>query len=268
MKILKQNDKLNIVLNNETDFKLDLGREENLQQFEEETLRDLINPIESFETIRFKHKSYIGATEECDIWFYFYFYNNWDNPTHVGGLDYTLANISEADNSKMLKDVTQSFFRLEFYKVPDGEEPERINRKLAFAKNLSLPLGEKVFSQKIGDYIFVPIFIGTNYRNKENMYFYWFQTEESLVQTVLTGDTFYMTARFFNTDTQQHTILNFGNKSKSVDSVVDENTDLYYKIVIDRSNYTYQVFTHDGVETRRIGKSGDPICFFEIQGGV
>jgi hypothetical protein len=154
---------------------------------------------------------------------------------------------------------------LEFFIVPDGENPDRTNRKLVFAKNLSLPLGEKVFYTGFNDYISVPIFNGSNYRNKENMYLFWFQDDDAFRGTMLTGTTFYMTARFFNGE--DGTVLNFSNTSLATNASVLEYRDLYYKVTIDRTDYSYQVFRYSGTTGTRIGESGDPIKFYEIVSG-
>ena len=57
MKILRKNTDLSLVLNQEVDFQMNLGWQENMQQFEDEVLSDIINPIENYETVRFIHNS-------------------------------------------------------------------------------------------------------------------------------------------------------------------------------------------------------------------
>jgi hypothetical protein len=280
MKIVQQDSDLSLNLNIQTDFKLDLGREDNLKEFETETLKDVINPIENYETSRFIHQPYSGISSnpndlQSDIWFQFYFYNNLTPPTHFGGMNYEFVGISKSENMKMLKQATESFFRLEFYKVPEGEKPEKVNRRLVFARNLSLPLGERVLGRvddgyqtvEDWDYLYVPIFVGSNYRNKENMYIFWFQDDTSFeAEPILTGNTFFMSARFFNAD--DGTIINFANKDKLITDNISENDDIYFEVEIDKSDYSYQVFRYDGARGDRIGKSGNPIKFYEITGGA
>jgi hypothetical protein len=149
---------------------------------------------------------------------------------------------------------------LEFFKTPNGVKPDRTNRKFVFAKNLSLPLGEKYFHTDFNDYIFLPVFMGSNYRNKENMYLFWFQDESPFSGTTITGNTFWMTAKFYNAE--DGSISDFVNKpnlsdtfsddrvgtgstksvifyeKKSTDSIT-EYEDLYYKVTIDKSDYSY-----------------------------
>lgn len=270
MEILQNNKNKNIILDINLDYKTDLGKEDSLELFEEETVQKIINPIENYETSRFMHESYPGITEIesdliSDIWFQLYFYNDLNPKSHIGGLDYSLVGITHNENGKMLKQSVKSFFKLEFYKTPNNDLPTHSNRKLVFSRNLSLPSGERFLYTPTNIFIYVPVFVGTSFKNRENMYIFWFQDDTVLNETILTGSTFYMTARFFNGD--EGTIINFGNKSKSVDSPIIEHEDLYFLIEINKDNYTYQVFEFNGIKGNRIGMSGNPIKFYEIASG-
>jgi hypothetical protein len=262
MKILRSDNELKLILNSEQDFKPDAGWEENLSQLEEESLKKVINPAENYETIRYIHKPYLSVSGviQTDIWFYFYFVSG---GTYTNGLEYGLVGITPQENAKMLKQSTESFFRLEFYKTPNNDDPDRINRKLVFSKNLSLPLGEKFFYTTLRDYIHVPVFMGSNYRNKENMYLFWFQDDEAFSETTLTGDTFWMTAKFFNA--KDGSIIDFTNSGLTISQEVEEIRDMYYKIIIDRSDYSYQVYSYTGTTGTRVGKTFIPIKFYEKQ---
>jgi len=267
MKVIQSDLDSNILLNSETNFRLDLGWQEGIEEYEKEVLKDIINPTENFETVRYIHKPYTSGTnsvEQTDIWFQFFFYN--DSNTHVGGLNYEYIGLTSDENNKMSRESSESFFRLELFKTPNNEAPTRGNRKLVFSKNLSIPLGEKVYYTQLYDYIHVPVFTGSNYRNKENMYIYWFQDDTVLNGTTMSGDTFYMTARFF--DAKDGSILNFNNKSVSPTTSVNESADVYYKLVMDKSDYTYQIFRYNGTTGQRIGESGDPINFYEAISGT
>jgi hypothetical protein len=268
MEILRKNQNLNIPLNLEDSFKTDLGWSDNLKDLEDEIFADIINPIENYETIRYIHKPYSGITTnpndtQSDIWFYFYFISG---TTYVQ--DYAAVDITPSENASLVKQTSKSFFRLEFYKTPDDDDPTRSNRRFVFAKNLSIPLGEKYFytGEDINDYLFAPVFTGSNYRNKENMYLFWFLDDSAFSETTLTGNTFFMTAKFFNAG--DGTIIDFTNKDLSVDnsglttelrgkrtspikfyqkgisggSEIVEQDDLYYKVIINRTDYSYQVY--------------------------
>lgn len=266
MKILKQSGDYNFILNQESEFYTNAGWEESMVIFEDEVLDTIINPAENYEVARFIHKSYTSTNnvEQTDIWYYFYFTNS-DETYYTQ--DYNVVGIDTKENAKLLKQATKSFFKLEFYKTPNNEPPTRKNRKLVFSRNLSLPLGEKYFynGNNINEYIHFPVFTGSNYRNKENMYFFWFQDESVLSGTSISGETFFMTAKFFNAD--NGSVIDFTNKETYHDGQINEENDLYYLVEIERTGYTYQIYRYNGSKGSRIGKTGSPIKFYD-KGGV
>ena len=277
MKILRENTDLNLVLNHELDFQMNLGWQENMEQFEDEVLNDIINPIDNYETVRYIHKP--DGVNESDIWFYFYFSKG---GSYYQGLDYSVPQIgiTPKENSKMLRQSTESFFRLEFYKTPNLLDsggnvtgytaPTRQNRKLIFTKNLTLPLGEKYFYTPLQENIYVPVFHGSNYTNKENMYLFWFQDESVLVETNLsgttTGNTFFMTAKFFNA--KDGLITDFYNDVYSTSHEIIENEDMYFQVDIDKRDYSYKIYKFNGTKGIQVGTTATPIKFYESGGGT
>jgi len=256
MKILQSNKDKTILLNSETNFGTDLGWEENFQELEDETLKEIINPAENFETVRYIHDDYVGVEglHQHDIWFEFYF-ANFSGGTDAG-LNYELVGLSVENNSDILRSENTSFFRLEFYKVPEGENPNSSNRKLVFTRQLHIPLGEKVYYTPISKDVYVPVFVGSNYQNKENMYLFWFQDDTVLEGTLLSGNTFYMTTQFYNTI--DGTSIAFLNKPKNVDDQIDEEDDMYFKMETDQSDYSYIIYSGN----TRMGESTNPIkCY-------
>lgn len=264
MKIIKNNNNNKSVVTLNQHFKTDAGWEESAQYLENETLKEIINPAVNYDTVRYIHKPYTktlsGLTyQQTDIWYDFYFLSG---NTYVQ--DYEPTGLSAQENAKALKSVTESFFRLEFFKTPGDVPPNRFNRRLVFSKNLSLPLGEKFFYTTINDYIYKPTFVGSNYRNKENMYFFWFLDDTALEDVNLTGNTFFVTAKFYNAE--DGSILDFVKSDLGTTNVNEENH-MYYKVVIDKTDFSYQVYRYEnGIQGNRIGESGDPIKFYEKKG--
>ena len=251
-----------IIIDQSTQFKTDLGWQESFKQFEDETLQQLINPIINYETVRYIHEPYNSSTGlyQTDIWFTFQFLDN--SGAYGNGFDYSLVGIPPKDNALMLDDATHSFFRLEFYKTPNNVAPDRSNRKLAFAKNLSLPTGEKFLYGPLNQFIFLPVFKGSNYENKENMYFFWFHDDEALKGTEYTVDTFFMTARFFNAE--DGSVDNFTTSGLTQGQQLIESADMYYKVVINRTDFSYITYQYDGVnQLNRVGQTNNPIKFFQ-----
>jgi hypothetical protein len=98
----------NLVINTEQDFQTDLGWESNLMLFEEEVLKDIINPVDNFETVRYIHSPYTSSgVTQTDIWFYFYFIGS--GGTYIQ--DYQVVGISNQENEQLLPQSTKSFFR-------------------------------------------------------------------------------------------------------------------------------------------------------------
>lgn len=261
MKILKQNTNYNIPINSEQIFRTDAGWEENAKVMEEETLEKIINPIEDYETNRFIHTGYtsnVSNLEQNDIWYYFYFLD--EDGDYVQ--NYNAVGIENRENALMLKQSTESFFSLEFYKTVNDALPNRLNRRLVFTKNLSLPTGEKYFYEPFKNDLYLPVFMGSMRRNTENMYLYWFTDESVLKDLELTGNTFWVTAKFYNA--KDGSVLDFVNKDlENPDWIagqrgmpntpirfyekgktgfqVNETTDLYYKMIINKDNFTYKI---------------------------
>jgi hypothetical protein len=246
MKVVVNQNDLNIVLNGEQVFRTDLGWQDNLAQFENEVLRDIINPADNYETVRYIHKSYTGQSqlEQTDIWYQFYFLSGstltGSSATYVQ--EYEAVGITTTENEFMLRQSSESFFRLEFYKTPGTitnnvltcEPPTNQNKRLVFAKNLSLPLGEKFFykTDTTGYYIHLPVFMGSNYRNKENMYLFWFEDETVLEESNLIGVPTLDRYTFSNTGT---TTLQF--------LFTDENQNTNYLVLPASSGTTLYGFT-------------------------
>lgn len=288
MKLTRTTNDRNIIINTEQDFHTDLGWQENLVELEDEVLKDIINPVDNYETVRYIHKTYdktiSGVTlQQTDIWFNFYFLSG---STYVQ--NYEAIGITNRENELMLRQSTESFFRLEFFKTPwisgnTYEAPNRKNRRLVFTKNLSLPLGEKfLYTNSNSSYkIHLPIFTGSNYRNKENMYLFWFEDDKVLEETNLigteTGNTFFMTAKFYNA--KDGSIIDFNNRVMSTGDTIDERYDMYYQVDFDLTGRTYCIHTFTGgtpifhsdcnVSSRRGNNiTGTSINFFEKGGGT
>jgi hypothetical protein len=271
MKILVKDTDQKILLSSNQTFKTDLGWTDSAQQMEQEILYDIINLTENYETTRYIHSPYsvtsISGTTftQTDIWYNFYFLNS----SSVYNQNYESIGITLSENAKMLKQSTESFFRLEFYKTSNDDSPNQTNRKLVFSKNLTLPLGEKVYftgtpsgsTLPLNDFVFLPVFTGSNYKNTENMYFFWFLDDSPFSETNITGNTFYMTAKFYNA--KDGSVIDFVNKSKSIGQEIIEEEDVYYKVIINRTDYSYIVYQYNGSLGLRKGQLSAPINFYE-----
>jgi hypothetical protein len=265
MRILVKEHDQNLILDANQNFKTDLGWSENAEILDREILYSIINPTENYETVRYIHSPYLSSgILQTDIWFYFYFYHN---STYTQ--DYRTQDITLEENSKLLNSASKSFFRLEFYKTPNDDKPTHFNRKMVFAKNLPFSTSERVFytgntssgTLPFSDYIQLPVFNGSNFKNTENMYFFWFVDDTPFTDTSITGNTFYMTAKFYNA--KDGSVTDFVNKNILATSQIVEENDVYYKVIINRNDFSYQVFNFNGSIGTRVGQTISPIIFYE-----
>jgi len=263
MKLRYENGDKKLVIGTNQNFRTDAGWDESFQTYERELLEDLINPVENYETCRYIHKPYTSNNIlQSDIWFYFYFKQN---NSYTLGLDYFRVGIGQSDRNVV--DLKNSFFKLEFYKTPNNDPPNRQNRRLVFSKNLNPMIGEEV-TLTSGQELKVPVFMGSPFKNKENMYLFWFEDDSVLEETLLTGGTFFMTAKFHNAYNGEKT--QFTNNPLNDISIPVEEEDLYYIVEMDRSNaptYNYMISEYDHINQKtgnRIGTSTSPINFYEM----
>lgn len=251
MKILQNTETLNFKFNINNNFSFDSGKENNILNYEKESLKDVINPLINYEVKRISHEKY-GEFSLNEIIYFFYFYNDNNPPAHEpGGLDFNLVGISERQNALMLKENSTSNFKFDFYITQDNEYPNPNNKKFVFSKVIPLPIGQKIFSANVNDYISVPIFSGSEHNNNEILYLYILEDE-----TLLKTNTFFFKSTFYNGNTNK--IVQFINKNKSYDEKVNEQDDFYYKMIVSGDTYTIYNF-----ENERIGTIDKPIKFYQ-----
>lgn len=256
MKILKEDIDKKIIIDATQQFKNDAGWQESFSEYEKQVLKDVVNIPENYDTVRYIHKPYeYNGYSQSDIWYYFNFIDV--NNEYTLGFNYENVGLTNANNAVLSNQSIYSFFRLEFYKTPNNELPTRANRKLAFTKNLNLALGEKIFYTPLNDLIRIPVFMGSNYKNMENMYIFWFYDNSVLQETVFSGDTFYMAAKYYNG--VDGSISDFTNKPLDVNSEVNETNDMYYTVTMDKTDFSFQVSGLYG----RYGTTDNPIIFYE-----
>jgi hypothetical protein len=117
--------------------------------------------------------------------------------------------------------------------------------------------GEKFFNETIKKYIRIPFFIGSTFKNKEIMYFYWLFDDIMLSDKSMNSPIFWLALKFYNAKTGK--VIDFTNKPITVGEV-NEKSDMYYKVEFDKNNTTY-VISYDN---NRVGDGFDnPIVFFE-----
>lgn len=255
-----ENQTINIPIEMNWDF---YGRDDSIELYESDVIKDIIGVAEDFEISRFYHKEY-GNNQSTRINYDFYFYNSsspvtaststsdwvnsylFPNPTPSG--------FSPTQVYYFQKPFTKSFFKLDFYDTPDSQSQTNYF-------TLIIPVQQGITETASISSLIPPVqikkpsffldFVG----DKEAFFIYWLKNVNYLNLT-----TFYMTAKFF--DGRLGVFVKMMNEPQSTLSnkfLFDGTRYFYYKVELDYNTKTYQVFDY---LNNRIG-NGTPIKWYE-----
>ena len=218
------------------------GNEMAIEKFSDDVLQEIINPVKDYEVAKFIHDYNVNGENGLDLSF--------DSDGWYETQGFNVLELVNITNS-----VKHSFFKLDFF-----DSPNRETQKLQFTKIIPMYLSEqkiltdgpidgrtsKLKASYYSDYL----------RNNEISDLFIFKNEDTK-----SIDEFYMGARFFNAKN--------GDVVRMVNSIVEGTVypkkHYYYKVVIDRTKRTYQVFNYiNGEVGDRIGNNGNPILFYEM----
>ncbi len=234
------------------------GRDDTIDVYQTEVLKQIIGESSDFEILRFAHKPYFSgvSTNQTQIYqtkltyeFNFYSGNPIDVTTSSSSnwvssyIDLPNSNPWSGFASTQLyyyeKPFTKSFFKLDFYDTNTGTTQTNyftvvlpVQQGLTESTSISTSLPNvqvKIPTMNL-DYV----------GDKEGFFLYWLRKRD-----FLNIDTFYMTAKFF--DARYGYFVRMMNKSQS-DILpanifqFDNSLYFYYKVKLDYSDYTYQIF--------------------------
>jgi len=248
------------------EIKWDLsGRQDDIDVYEKEVVRELTEPNGSFEISRYSHKEY-GVDNETSLTYEFNFYNSslpvnlttnadtvlWEN-TYL----YNLANPSGFSVTELyyfLNPFKKSFFKIDFYDTPDQKTQKNyftiiLPTQQGFTEVASLsPLIPNVNVKK-------PLmkldFVG----DKEGFFIYWLRSPD-----YININTFYMSAKFF--DGKNGAFVRMMTTPQALLSnkfIFDTDQFFYYKLILDYDTKKYEVRNNLNV---RIG-NGTPLKWYE-----
>ncbi len=255
-----ENQTINIPIEMNWDF---YGRTDSIELYEDEVLKDIIGVAEDFEVLRFSHKDY-GTNEQTVINYDFYFYDSSQpvvNSTSASDWvnSYLFPNATPSGFSATQvyyyeKPFTKSFFKLDFYDTPDSQSqtnyftiiiPVQQGETEPATVSPLLPIVQirkpSYFLDFVGD--------------KEGFFIYWLKNFDYLKLS-----TFYMSAKFF--DGRFGVFVRMMNEPQSSlpnKFLFDGTRYFYYKVELDYTTKTYQVFDY---LNNRIG-NGNPINWYE-----
>jgi hypothetical protein len=247
---------VNVPINMQWDF---MGRD-SIQEYEVKAIKEVIGSVQDFEIIRFAHNIFPNDDTAINYEFNFYDYSSPITATTIGAwsVDYLNNGFSVQDVYYFSKSFTKSFFKLDFYDTPDDSTQQ-------LYLSVILPVQQGLTQPAILSPILPPVqikkpqmildFIGND---KEGFFIYWLRKRD-----FIDISTFYMSAKFFDaisgvfkqmTNTRQDLLtpdkFNF-----------DHSQYYYYKVDLDYSKKTYEVFSTS--TNLRVGGSNSPIIWYE-----
>ena len=261
-RILKPTD--NQVINIPIEIKWDLfGRDDSIDIYEKDVIREIIASPGGFEISRFAHDSY-GEFGQTALNYEFLFFNNnssfvtastandWVN-SYVTNSS-TPSGFSPTQIYYYQKPFTKSFFKLDLYDTPDSKtQTNYITFIIPVQQGLTETISISPYKPPIQ--IKKPNMILDYVGDKEGFFIYWLRSTQ-----FLNLDTFYMTAKFF--DGRLGAFVKMMNEPQSSlpnKFIFDNERYFYYKVKLDYPTKTYQIFDNTNV---RIG-NGTSIKWYE-----
>ena len=216
------------------------GQEDAIEKFGDDVLQQIINPVKDYEVGKFIHDYDSNGDNDLFIEFGFLSGITWVN-------DYTPQEFNSEELKMFTNRVKNSFFKFDFFNVTNRER-----QKLQFTKIIPMFL-----SEIDGEFI-TPKFKSNVLKNNEISDVFIFKN----VKTKNINE-FYFGCRFFNA--ANGNVVRMTN-DPILDSGINPNKDYYYKLVIDRTKNTYQIFNFvDGIVGDRVGTSeSNPLVFYQM----
>ena len=248
---------INIPVNMQWDF---MGRDDSIQEYETEALKQVIGNPQDFEIIRFAHNVFANQDSYINYVFNFYDYSAAITASTVGNwsVDYLNNGFSVQDVYYYSKSYTKSFFKLDFYDSPDDTVQQLylsmilpVQQGLTKSATLSpiLPQVQIKKPEMILDYIG---------NDKEGFFIYWLRK-----RNFIDISTFYMSAKFFDAITGVYKdMTNTRQDLLTPDKFTFDHAQYYYyEVKLDYNNQTYEVYSTS--TNNRVGDLNTPIIWYE-----
>lgn len=240
---------LNIPIEMKWDF---LDRSNDLDQYEEKTIKEVLNLDKDFETARFSHAVY--SNDLTDINYDFYFAENADPSIGNWSMSYENEGFTPRELYYYANSFKESFFKLDFYDTPDATTQTNyitIIIPTQQGDTTQVVIGQKNLSVRKPK--FKLDFLG----DKEGFFIYWLKNRD-----FINIDTFYMSAKFFDAKVGVFKKMTNERQDGITPSPFNFKSDrfFYYKVELNYNNYTYQVFDK---KNQRVGTNINPIEWYE-----
>jgi len=245
------------------ELKWDLsGQDDSIDEIQQKIVETVIGKPTDLECARFGNNAYPN-TNKTDINYLFHFFNG--VPTNLTNqtdwvVRYEPQQFNENELTYNSKPFYKSFFKLDLYDTDNTTTQINYLTLIIPTTNSLIQPKQNLFVANRNKKIKIPKFKMNYLGYKESFFIYWLRNRDYLDLT-----TFYMTAKFFNGKTGE--FIKFINKPQS--SIIDSfnfnpNQNYYYKVTLNYTNYTYEVFDYTtALGDIRIGSETDPIKWYQ-----
>jgi hypothetical protein len=248
------------------EIKWDLyGQDDDLDKFQEKVVEDAIGKPKDFELARFQNKQYVNSFD-TSVNYEFNFYSGLTNEINSSvitdwGTTYLPQGFTNEEIYYTTKPFLKSFFKLDFYNTTETRT-QRVYFSIVLPANQSKDAQFSISPYIPPVNISIPIYNLDYVNQKEGYFLYWLKSKD-----FYDIDTFYMRVKFFNGSTGQFiTLMNRSQASPQLTSSkynFDSSEYLYYKVVLNYTDFTYQIFDIVGPTQVRVGSVTNPIKFYE-----
>lgn len=252
------------------EIKFDMeGREDLINEWENDVIEEILNPINDFEITKFAHKEYyVNNTMRTDINYEFFFFDYLTQPLSATlsnwASDYENASFTDTEIYYFANSFKGSFFKLDFYDS-NITESQTIYLSVIIPTQQGLkepgtigpPLNQTQVEVKKPKFL-----LDYSGADKEGFFIYWLKDRSYVDITE-----FYVSAKFFNAKKGQFIRLintpqsTFNGLNKFN---IDKSEYFYYKYQLNYQTNQYEVYEYDnGVgNLQRIGTTS-PIKWYE-----
>lgn len=235
-----------------------LDRNNAIEEFEKQAIKNSINQVKDFEVARFEHHKDI-LTEKTDINYNFFFVNSASTVNNaVWSNSYITQGFTPAEVYYYTNSFRKSFFKLDLYdSTNQKQQTNYITLIIPVQQGAKTATTVGYKTQEIKVPSFKLDFIG----DKEGFFIYWLKKKD-----YLNINTFYMTAKFF--DAKNGFFVKMMNRPQSTLTGVNkfnfnQEKYFYYKVILDYSNYTYKIYDINTGTDVLVGNETNPINWYE-----
>jgi len=250
----KNDEEINIPIEINWDL---LDRSDSLIDYEQETIKSVINQEKDFEVARFAHSENPNSLT-TDINYEFYFAPSGATTANtVWSPSYVVQGFTPYEVYYYSNSFDKSFFKLDLYdSLPVPEQTNYITIILPVQQGdfETVTISSSLSNVKIRKPRMGLDFIG----DKEGFFIYWLRK-----RTYIDKDEFYMSAKFFNGKTGTFTRMMNRPQSTLLGNYYTFNSNdyFYYKVKLNYDQRNYQATST--VTNNRVGDEINPISWYE-----